>query len=43
MKKLIEIIKELIERKFYGELTIKFEAGRIVLVKKIENIKLEEK
>ena len=42
MEKLSRLIKELIDGKFYGSLEIKFEAGRIVLVRKMENIKLEE-
>ncbi len=40
MKKLIELITDLIERKFYGKVTISFEAGNIVVVKKEESIKL---
>ena len=37
---LISIIKELLTRKFYGELVIKIEAGNIIIVRKTENIKL---
>jgi len=40
--KLINIIKELIIKKFYGSLMIKFESGKIVYVKKEETIKLTE-
>ncbi len=40
MKTLIELITDLIERKFYGKVTISFEAGNIVVVKKEESIKL---
>jgi len=38
--KLIEIIKEISKDKFYGEILIKFESGKVVLVKKTENIKI---
>lgn len=41
MGKIIELIKDLITRKFYGELVLKFEAGVIVQCKKTESIKLE--
>ena len=40
MDKLIALIKELIAKCFYGELTIKFEHGKIVLIRKTENMKL---
>ena len=39
MDKLIALIKELIAKCFYGELTIKFEHGKIVLIRKTENMK----
>jgi hypothetical protein len=39
MEKLIRIIKELIERKFFGIFEIKFEDGKIVHMRKTENIK----
>lgn len=38
--KLTELINTLQEGKLYGELQIKFEAGKIVIIKKIESIKL---
>ena len=41
MEKLFEIVKELTEKKFYGSLLVKFEAGKIVIVKKEESIKLK--
>ena len=41
MEELITLIKDLITRKFYGELVLKFEAGVIVQCKKTESIKLE--
>ena len=40
LKKLFEIIKCLIETKFYGTFTIKFEAGKVVQCKKEESIKI---
>ena len=40
LTKLVDLIKGLIARKFFGSLTIKFEAGRIVHVKQEESIKL---
>jgi len=41
MEELIALIKDLIGRKFYGELVLKFEAGVNVQCKKTESIKLE--
>lgn len=40
LKKLSELIKSLVDSKFYGTLEIKFEAGKIVLCRKDETIKL---
>ena len=40
MDNLFKLIKELIENKFYGSIEIKMEAGKIVIVKKTESIKL---
>lgn len=40
LRSLFEIIKTLIENKFYGNFTIKFEAGKIVKCDKNESIKL---
>jgi hypothetical protein len=40
MDKLITIIKELIDKRFYGKIEIAFEAGNIVNVKKTESIKV---
>ena len=34
-----QILHELEQRRFYGSLEIKFEAGRMVLIKKTETIK----
>jgi hypothetical protein len=41
MKKLIQVIQDLIEKRFYGQLIIKFEAGKIIHCQKTESIKLE--
>ncbi|MCF6147285.1 MAG: DUF2292 domain-containing protein [Candidatus Kuenenia sp.] len=40
LKKLNEILKHLMEKKFYGSFTIKFENGKIVHCEKNESIKL---
>ena len=40
--KLIELVEAIKENKLYGELQIKFEAGKIVVIKKIESIKLDK-
>ncbi len=37
--KLIKMLQELIQSKFYGELLIKLEAGNVVIMKKTESIK----
>ncbi|MEI6610966.1 MAG: hypothetical protein WCO53_14660 [Deltaproteobacteria bacterium] len=41
MARLIEIIKSLMTTKFYGQLTIKFEAGKIIHCQKTESLKLD--
>ena len=38
--KLVLMLKELTESNFYGSLELKWEAGKIVVVKKTESIKL---
>jgi hypothetical protein len=40
LNKLLRLIMDLVEKKFYGTFEVKFEHGLIVNVKKIENIKL---
>lgn len=40
MKKLFDLIRELTDNRFYGELVIKFEAGKIIVCKKTESIKV---
>lgn len=39
-EKLISIIQKVIAGKEYGEIVIKYEAGKIVQIKKTESIKL---
>lgn len=38
--KVSEMLQEAIRLHFYGEILIKFEAGRIVIVKRTESIKI---
>ena len=38
--RLAELVRNLIQGGFFGELLIKFEAGKLVVVKKTESIKL---
>ena len=40
LTKLLELIKQLIKNKFFGNIEIKFENGKIVSLRKIESIKL---
>ena len=40
MQQLLDLIKGLMDTRFYGELVIKLEAGKVVIVKKTESIKL---
>jgi hypothetical protein len=37
---LLKILRDLTNKKFYGDLQIKFESGHIVYLKKTESIKL---
>jgi len=39
LTKVAKILKELEENKFYGELLLKYESGKVVLIKKTESIK----
>jgi hypothetical protein len=39
MDKLISLIKDLVSHKFWGELVVKFEGGKVVLIEKREKIK----
>lgn len=38
-EKLIMLIKDLIDKNFWGEITLKFENGKIVLMKEIRTTK----
>jgi len=40
LNKLMDLIKDLINKKFFGKLEISFESGNIVNIKKVESIKL---
>ena len=40
MQKLFDLIKALAEKKFYGKIEIAMEAGKIVLIRKTETIKI---
>ena len=40
MHQLIEIMEEFKVNKLYGELVIKFEAGKIVIIRKTESVKV---
>ena len=40
LESLIRLISDLIETRFYGELVIKFEAGKITICRKTENIRI---
>jgi hypothetical protein len=39
MNELIEMLKKMEQGRFYGSLEIKFEAGKIVLIRKSESFK----
>jgi hypothetical protein len=39
MNEAVELIRQLVRERFYGALTIKFEAGRITIIKKEQTIK----
>ncbi len=40
LTKLYEIIRESMEEGFYGSIEVKFEAGKITIVRKTESIKI---
>lgn len=39
---LMNFFNEIINEQFYGEISIKLEAGKIVIIKKTQNIKIPE-
>lgn len=43
MTELIKILQQLMTLRFWGEILIKFEGGKIVHVRKTESIKIENK
>jgi hypothetical protein len=42
MNEAIEMIEQLVRDRFYGAITIKFEAGRIVTIKKEQTFKPQD-
>ena len=42
MNKILELLEEVVKDRAYGELVIKYEAGKIVIIKKTESIKISE-
>lgn len=40
LEKLVKLLKDLMDKKFYGSVEIKFEAGNVVIIRKTESIKL---
>jgi len=42
MNEAIELIRQLVRERFYGALTMKFEAGKVTTIKKEQTIKPSE-
>jgi len=42
MEALFKFLKKLIDNKFYGSIEIKFEAGKVSIIRKVESIKIQE-
>jgi hypothetical protein len=40
LAKLYEMIREILDKGFYGSLEVKFEAGKVTIIRKTESIKL---
>ena len=40
LDKLVKLLKELMDKKWYGAVEIKFESGNVVIIRKTESIKL---
>jgi hypothetical protein len=40
LTKLYEILREIFDSEFYGSLEVKFEAGKVTIIRKTESIKL---
>ena len=41
IKKIFQMIQDLVNACFYGELILKFESGKIVHIKKTESLKID--
>ena len=41
MNNLIKILHDLVKNSFWGEVTIKFKAGKIIVVRKEEQLKID--
>ena len=41
MSKLFALLEKLVADKFYGSIEIKFEKGKIILLKKVQTIKID--
>lgn len=39
MDKLISLLKSLVVKGFYGQVVVKFEAGKVVMIEKTEKVK----
>lgn len=42
MNELVQLLRQLEQVRFYGSLELKYEAGRVVLIRKSETLKLSE-
>lgn len=42
MSELIQLLRQLEASRFYGSVELKYEAGRVVLIRKSETLKLSE-
>jgi hypothetical protein len=40
MTKLYEMIREILDSGFYGSIEVKFEAGKVTIIRKTESIKI---
>lgn len=40
LTKLYEILRDMFQNQYYGSLEVKFEAGKVTIVKKTESIKI---
>ena len=40
MEQLNEMLKEMFQTSFYGSVEVKFEAGRVTIIRKTESVKL---